>query len=88
LNKGAERSFALDIAGLPGARVNIAGVSRGADGRLLVDVGQDQTREVRLSVQADPAAVPKKTVDIEISATDVATGQTTTARDHFVPGSP
>jgi cytochrome c oxidase accessory protein FixG len=86
LNKGTERSFALDVAGLPGARVNIAGVSRGADGRLIVGVGQDQTREVRLSVQADPAAVPQRTVDIEISATDVATGQTTTARDHFVPG--
>jgi len=85
LNKGAERSFALDIAGLPGAQVHVAGVSRKPDGKLIVDVGLDQTREIRLSVQVDAASVPPATVDVEINATDVATGQTATARDHFVP---
>ena len=86
LNKGAERSFALDVAGLQGAQLHVAGVPRKPDGRLVVDVGQDQTREIRFSVQVGPAAVPEKTVDIDITATDVATGQTAAARDHFVPG--
>ena len=85
LNKGAQRSFALEVSGLPGAKLQAAGVSRAPDGKLVIDVGQDQTREVRVSVQVDPAAVPAKTVDIAIEATDLTTGQTVAARDHFVP---
>jgi cytochrome c oxidase accessory protein FixG len=85
LNKGAARSFALDVSGLPGATLRIAGVDRQADGRLVVEVGQDQTRELRLSVQVEPANLPKAATIIEIESTDIASGQTATARDHFVP---
>jgi len=85
LNKGAARSFALDVSGVPGATVRIAGVDRQADGRLVVEVGQDQTREVRLSVQVDPAHLPKTAAIIEIESIDLSSGQTATARDHFVP---
>jgi cytochrome c oxidase accessory protein FixG len=85
LNKGAERSFALDVSGLPGATVRIAGITRQPDGKLIVEVGQDQTREVRMSVQVDAAHLPQKAVEIEIGATEVATGETASARDHFVP---
>jgi cytochrome c oxidase accessory protein FixG len=85
LNKGAERAFALEVSGLPGAKLQAAGVSRRPDGKLVIDVGQDQTREVRVSVQVDPAAVPATPVDISIEATDLSTGQTVAARDHFVP---
>ena len=85
LNKGAARSFAIDVAGLPGATVRIAGVDRQADGRLVVDVGQDQTREIRMSVQVEPAQLPKTATSVEITSTETATGQTATARDHFVP---
>jgi cytochrome c oxidase accessory protein FixG len=85
LNKGARRSFALDLSGLPGAVLHIVGDDRAADGRLLVDVGQDQTREFRLSVQLPGAAVPQDPANIEIRATDTATGQLAAASDHFVP---
>ena len=84
LNKGGRRSFALDLSGLPGAVLRIVGDER-ADGRLLVEVEKDQTREVRLSVQLPGAAVPQNRADIEIRATDTATGQMAAARDHFVP---
>jgi cytochrome c oxidase accessory protein FixG len=85
LNKGAERAFVLDVTGLPGATLRIAGIDRKPDGRLVVEVGQDQTREVRLSVQVDKAHVPQKSVGIEVTMTDVADGQTVSAGDHFVP---
>ena len=85
LNKGGRRSFALDLSGLPGAVLRIVGDERAADGRLLVEVEEDQTREVRLSVQLPGAAVPQNRADIEIRATDTATGQMAAARDHFVP---
>jgi cytochrome c oxidase accessory protein FixG len=86
LNKGAARSFVLDVSGLPDAQLAVAGVSRLPDGKMVVDVGQDQTREIRLSVRVNPAALPSKTVDLDINATDTATGQTAAARDHFVAG--
>ncbi|MBC9875936.1 cytochrome c oxidase accessory protein CcoG [Bradyrhizobium sp. INPA01-394B] len=86
LNKGAERSFALDVSGLPGATIRVAGVAAGPDGKPVVEVGQDQTREVRLSVQVSPANVPPASRDITIAITDTAGAGTASARDHFIPG--
>jgi cytochrome c oxidase accessory protein FixG len=85
LNKGASRRFALEVSGLTETTLHIPGTTPGADGRLVVDVGQDQTREVRLSVQVPPPAVPKAPVDVDITITDTATSQSASARDHFVP---
>ena len=85
LNKGGARAFALDVSGLPNAALHIAGTEPAADGRLIVEVGQDQTRELRLSVQAASAVVPERPANIEIKATDTVTGQTASAGDHFVP---
>ncbi|MCP3465182.1 cytochrome c oxidase accessory protein CcoG [Bradyrhizobium sp. CCGUVB23] len=85
LNKGPERSFGLEVLGLPGSTIRIAGVEPKPDGKLTVQVGQDQTREVRMSVQVDPAHVPQAPVDIEIRITDRASGESASTRDHFVP---
>ena len=85
LNKGGARNFALDISGLPNATLHVAGTEPAADGRLIVEVGQDQTRELRLSVQLASAVVPERPATIQIRATDLATGQTAGAGDHFVP---
>ncbi len=88
LNKGAARSFVLDVSGLPGAAVRVSGVDRGPDGKLVIDVGEDQTREIRMSVQVPSDRVPQKTVDVGIDVADAATGQTASTRDHFVPTHP
>jgi len=85
LNKGPERSFALDVLGLPGAELHIPGTAPAADGKLAVEVGQDQTREVRLSVQVKSDMIPQDPVVIEIKATETATGQAAIAQDHFIP---
>ena len=85
LNKGPQRTFALDVSGLPGAVVHVSGIERGADGKLIVEVGQDQTRELRMSVQVRSAMLPRNAANIEIKANDTATGQTAGVGDHFVP---
>ena len=85
LNKGASRSFALEVSGLPEPTVHIAGIAPSGDGRLIVDVGQDQTREVRVSVQVPAASAPNAAVDMGITITDIANGLSASARDHFVP---
>ncbi|MBB4360570.1 cytochrome c oxidase accessory protein FixG [Bradyrhizobium sp. CIR18] len=82
LNKGAQRSFAIEVSGLPGANIRIAGIEAAP----VVEVGQDQTREVRLSVQVGPADLPKTSRDVEVTITDTAGGGRASARDHFLPG--
>ena len=87
LNKASQRDFVLEVSGLPGAVIHVAGESRAADGKPIVEVGQDQTRELRLSLQVPAAMVPQHPAAIEIRATDTATGQTASAGDHFIPQS-
>jgi cytochrome c oxidase accessory protein FixG len=87
LNKGPERTFVLDVSGLRGAELHIPGTEPRTDGRLAVEVGQDQTREIRLSVQVKSTMVPQGPVGIEIKATDTAIGQTAVVADHFVSAS-
>ncbi|MDR3469723.1 MAG: cytochrome c oxidase accessory protein CcoG [Xanthobacteraceae bacterium] len=85
LNKsGVSRSFMLDVSGVPGATLQVAGIEPDANGRLVAEVGQDQTREIRLLVKADKAALPANDAPITLSATDVATGQVTRTSDHFM----
>ncbi|GMP03250.1 cytochrome c oxidase accessory protein CcoG [Bradyrhizobium sp. TM239] len=86
LNKGAQRSFAIDVSGLPGASIRVAGIEAAPGGKPVVEVGQDQTREVRLSVQVGPADLPKSSRDLEVAITDTASGGRASARDHFLPG--
>ncbi|MHC4054037.1 cytochrome c oxidase accessory protein CcoG [Bradyrhizobium sp. 25ACV] len=86
LNKGAQRSFAIEVSGLPGASIRVAGIEAAPDGKPVVEVGQDQTREVRLSVQVGPADLPKTSRDLEVTITDTASGGRASARDHFLPG--
>ena len=85
LNKGPERTFVLDVSGLSGAELRIPGTEPRADGKLAVEVGQDQTSEIRLSVQVRSTTVPENPVGIEIRATDTVTGQSAAEQDHFVP---
>ena len=86
LNKaGVSRSFALEVLGVPAAEIRTSGIERNADGKLIVEVGPDQTRELRASVQVPAASLPKEAIDIEFRATQVTTGQTASVRDHFVP---
>ena len=61
LNKGADRSFALDVSGLPDPDLHDRWRSSPPPtAGSMVEVGQDQTRELRLSVQAASAMVPRE----------------------------
>lgn len=84
LNKGTNRKFKLEVSGLLGAVSHVAGIERGADGAEIVEVGTDQTREIRLSVQVPGATDRPNSTDIEIKVTDTATGNLASVEDHFV----
>jgi|GEM_PF-3641411 len=79
------RSFTLEVLGLPATDIRAAGIERAADGKLTVEVGPDQTREVRVSLQVPAAKLPKDVTNIDFKATEIATGETASVRDHFVP---
>ena len=76
------REFSLGVSGLPAAIIDFVGLPPRADGRLVIAVGADQTREVRVLVTdygpAGPASEP-----IIFRLTDVASGDQVQAADHF-----
>ena len=76
------REFLLSIAGPPGTKLAVFGIDPHADGRLVVKVGPDQTREVRATVtRKGPEDIYM--APITFFATDTASGDRTAADDHF-----
>jgi cytochrome c oxidase accessory protein FixG len=76
------REFALDVTGLADVSYEFIGVPGSADGRRLVDVGPDQTREVRVLVTSHSATLPHSTA-ITFRITDVASGLEARATNYF-----
>ncbi|MDP2358329.1 MAG: cytochrome c oxidase accessory protein CcoG [Beijerinckiaceae bacterium] len=76
------RKFSVEVTGLEGALLEIVGAEQGAEGHL-VDIGTDQTREVRVLVTA-PRNSRHAREDIEFIATDTISGQSARAKDHFI----
>ncbi len=80
-NKRTERrEFTLSISGLDGSLLDV--VQTREDGRFVIDVGPDQTREMRVLV-TDYAYTPPPTTPITFHLYDVLTGERASASDHF-----
>jgi cytochrome c oxidase accessory protein FixG len=81
------RQFDLRVQGLPQAALEILGVPKSDDGRALVEVGPDQSRELRVLVTAPSGARLRERSDIRFVATDALSGRAAFAKDHFIaPG--
>jgi cytochrome c oxidase accessory protein FixG len=85
INKRNERrEFTLSVSGLAGSLVDF--VPPREDGRFIVDVGPDQTRELRVLV-TDYALTPPPSTNITFHLYDVQSGERAAASDHFrAPG--
>ena len=82
----SRREFIVGIDGLPAALIDFVGVER-ADGRMVIDVGPDQTREVRVTVTDYSRTQPPPSTPVTFRLIDVDTGLVTQVRDHFLaPG--
>jgi cytochrome c oxidase accessory protein FixG len=76
------REFSIGIAGLPMARIDLVGVPARPDGLPVIEVGPDQTREVRVLVtEHGSAEQPSRPIGFHL--TDVATGEAAEVSDHF-----
>jgi IG-like fold at C-terminal of FixG, putative oxidoreductase len=76
------REFSLGINGLSAGIIDFVGLPPRTDGRLVIEVGPDQTREVRVLV-TDYGSGGTQSEPITFRLTDVATGDQVLAGDHF-----
>lgn len=84
LNKELDtRSFLVGVQGLDGARIEAIGVPDARDGKPLVVVGPDTTRELRVLVFTSPGEPLPSSTDLTFTMTNAETGETVTARDFF-----
>jgi cytochrome c oxidase accessory protein FixG len=83
LNKRLQkREFIVAVEGLSGSIVDVVGVPIRSDGRLVVDVGPDQTREIRALV-TDYGSAPPTSTRITFFVIDAETGERAQAPDFF-----
>jgi polyferredoxin len=74
--------FALSMSGLEDAKMDVMGAEPDATGRELIEVGPDQTREVRVTV-AVRSARAGESVPIRFDATQQDALATASAHDFF-----
>ena len=84
--EGIARRFAISVKGLAREKLNVIGVEPDRDGRIVIPVDPDQTRELRLSVTVPPEAVHGHTSDIAVEAADMDGPERVSVRDHFISG--
>ena len=77
------RDFIVSIEGLPSTLVDFVGLPPRADGRQLVSVGPDQTKEVRVVVTDYSVTAPASSTSILFKLIDIDSGETAEMRDHF-----
>lgn len=77
------RDFIVAVEGLPSTLVDYVGLPPRADGRQLVSVGPDQTKEVRVLVTDYSETPPAASTSILFSLIDIDSGAVAQVRDHF-----
>ncbi|MFA6264542.1 MAG: cytochrome c oxidase accessory protein CcoG [Pseudolabrys sp.] len=77
------RDFIVSVDGLPSSLIDYVGLPPRADGRQLVSVGPDQTKEVRVLVTDYSDAAPPASTTVLFSLIDIDSGAVAQVRDHF-----
>jgi polyferredoxin len=85
LNKNLEtQSFILKISGLAEAVVDVIGSEARRGGDPVIDVGPDQSREVRVLVTTHQALDPDVSLPLIFTITPDGGGASASAADHFL----
>ena len=77
------RDFIVAVDGLPSTLIDFVGLPPRNDGRQLVSVGPDTTREVRVVVTDYATTPPAPSTTILFRLIDVDSGEVAEMRDHF-----
>jgi polyferredoxin len=85
LNRTAEKKLlVLALEGLDGAKITADDANEGKPGEIAFSVAPDTTRELRLHISYPQGQIEGQSKDVIFRATDPATGETSTAKDHFI----
>jgi cytochrome c oxidase accessory protein FixG len=85
LNKrGHHRTVALELEGLPHAKVHVVGSDAGIEGRPRLAIGPDQTAEMRVLVTVPAGSKLEKSTNVTFRIADTDIREAATTRDHFV----
>jgi cytochrome c oxidase accessory protein FixG len=85
LNKSLdERTFVLAVTGLPGVDVDVIGGASFSGANPLIEVGPDQSREVRVLVTARERIAAGASIPIAFTIVPKAGGTAASASDHFI----
>jgi cytochrome c oxidase accessory protein FixG len=77
------REFIVSIDGLPSTLVDFVGQPQRTDGRQLVSVGPDQTKEVRVVLTDYSTTPPAPSTTVLFKLIDADSGEIAEMRDHF-----
>ena len=77
------RDFIVSVDGLPSTLIDFVGLPPRADGRQLISVGPDQTKEVRIVVTDYAPTPPAPSTSVLFKLIDIDSGQVAEMRDHF-----
>ena len=77
------RQFAIDVSGVEDAVAKSEQADALPDGRLAVSVDPDSTQEIEFYVTAPRSSTNEAGVPIVMTATDLKSGETVSATDHF-----
>jgi cytochrome c oxidase accessory protein FixG len=84
LNKSQEpRRYALSVEGMADSKVEAIGASSDSIGVPMLEVGPDQTRELRLLITTRQPLPPAASIPLIFNIVDMTDGATAAAADHF-----
>ncbi|HML08354.1 MAG TPA: cytochrome c oxidase accessory protein CcoG [Xanthobacteraceae bacterium] len=85
LNKSREpQSFVLKVSGVAGADVDVIGSAARSGGDPVIEVGPDQSREVRVLVTAHQRLAPEASIPLTFTIVPATGGPAASAGDHFL----
>ncbi|ADZ71630.1 cytochrome c oxidase accessory protein CcoG [Polymorphum gilvum] len=78
------RSFVLNVEGMPGgSRIEAVGIDQYVDGRPFIEVGPDQTRELRVLVHSPAGTKMPPSTPVTFRLTESVMGEVVTTKDYF-----
>ena len=77
------REFTIGAESAEVPRLQAIGVESDPQGRLIAQVGPDQTREIRVTATLRAALARPASQDLAFRIVDRATGETAIVKDHF-----
>ncbi len=85
LNKTVEpQAFLLKVSGITDAAVSVIGGTTRPSGDWVIEIGPDQTREVRVLVTTHQKLGPEASIPLTFTVTSESEGTTASASDHFL----